>query len=111
LLKYRHVKCVQVLCHLPILDLHVALQQRHYNVWTRLEQMNRLDEALHDIHHKPAVGGNQPARSREYRGRVKGVYREGIPAVASLPTEAQIDRQRARVDLSGRQRSIDSIEF
>ena len=48
---------------------------------------------------------------REYRRRVEGIYREGIPAVASLAGKAQIDRQRARVDLSGCQRRIDSIEF
>src|SRR5450759_296679 len=73
--------------------------------------MDRLDEALHNVHYKLAVGGNQLASGREYRGRVEGIYWEGIPTVASLAGKAQIDRQRARVDLSGCQRSIDSIEF
>src|ERR1019366_6868155 len=73
--------------------------------------MDRLDEALHDVHHKLAVRGDQLASSREYRGRVEGIYREGIPTVASLAGKAQIDWQCARVNLSGGQRSIDSIEF
>src|ERR1700726_577238 len=105
------MKCVQFLCHLSIFDLAVALSQRHSEVWTTLEQMDCLDEALHDVHHKLAVGGDQLASSREYRGRVEGIYREGIPTVANFAGKAQIDWQRARVDLSGCQRSIDSIEF
>src|SRR5450759_1225604 len=92
------MKCVQFLCHLLIFYLHVALQQRHYDVRPSLEQMDRLDEALHDVHHKLAVRGDQLASSREYRGRVEGIYREGIPTVASLAGKAQIDWQCARVN-------------
>ena len=73
--------------------------------------MDRLDEALHDVHHKLAVGDDQVASSRKYRGRVEGIYRERIPTVANLTGKAQVDRQCARVDLSGCQCSIDSIEF
>src|SRR3978361_1758058 len=94
------MKCVQFLCCLSIFDLHVALQQRHNDVRSSLNQMDRLDEALHDVHYKLAVGSDQLPRGREYGRRTEGIYGKGIPPVAKLPTEAQIDWQRASVNHS-----------
>src|SRR6202035_3640542 len=59
--------------------LHLAVEEGPHRVWLRLEQVNRLDEALHDIHHKWPIGGDQFASGREYRWCIKGIYREGIP--------------------------------
>ena len=83
----------------------------HDDVGPRLEQMNCLDEALHDVHHERAIGGDQFTRAREYRRRAEFLDRKRIPAIADLPGEAQVDRQRASVDFSGGKRGVDAIEF
>src|SRR6185437_396358 len=100
-LKYRHMKGVEFFRCLSIFNVHVALQQRYYDVRSCLEQMNRLDKALHDVHYELAIRGDQLVSSREYRGAVEGIHRKRIPTVASLAGKAEIDRQRARVYLSG----------
>jgi hypothetical protein len=73
--------------------------------------MDRLDEALHDVHHKLSVGHNQLPGSREYRRGVEGIYWESVPTVSDLTGKAQINRQCARVDFPGCQRRVDSVEL
>jgi hypothetical protein len=101
---------VKLLCRGSIFGLQVALQQRHDDVRPCFEQVDRLDEALHDVHHKVAVGSDQLPRGRKYGWRIEGRHRKSVPTVQNLPRKAHINRQRARVDLSGCQRGIDSIE-
>jgi hypothetical protein len=36
-------------------------EQGHHDVWPRLEQVDRLDEALDDVHHEVAIGRDQLA--------------------------------------------------
>ena len=71
--------------------------------------MDRLDEALHDVHHKLAVGGDQLASSREYRGRVRtDLYNKQILVDhfkgkrsaddPKVQREFQLLRQQAEID-------------
>src|SRR5262245_28261334 len=43
---------------LPGVHLQIALQQRRNDVWSRLEQMDRLDETLHYAHCELAPGSD-----------------------------------------------------
>src|SRR5579872_2976916 len=73
--------------------------------------MDRLNEALHDVHHKGSVGGDQLPSGRKYRRGVEGIYWKGIPTVSDLARKAQINRHSTRVDLPRCQCRVDSIEF
>ena len=111
LLKHRHVESVQLFCGIAILDVQIALQQRHDDVRARLEQMNRFDKALHDGRYQRAIGRDQLARAREDRRRAELMNRKRVPAEAGLAYKTQVDRQRSRVDVTSRERCVDAIEL